>query len=138
MGVPVLDAGVLVGFLDAADLHHKSARDALVTAQDDGHRLIIPASAFAESLVGPSRRGEDAVGELRQFVKRLPIDVIPLDESIALAAAALRARHGGRLKLPDALLVATARTLDVDVLITTDKDWPSRSKLGLRAKLLHL
>lgn len=112
--------------------------DALATARDSGDRLVIPASAFAESLVGPARRGTKAVSEVQQFVKRLPIEVVPLDEPIALAAAGLRARHGGRLKLPDALIVATAHVLDVDVLVTTDRDWPSRSKLRLRARVVQL
>ncbi|MGH9212437.1 MAG: type II toxin-antitoxin system VapC family toxin [Acidimicrobiales bacterium] len=138
MGVTVLDAGVLIGFLDATDLHHQAAKKALATTRDNGDRIALPASAFAESLVGPARRGKEAVGEVQQFVKRLPIDVIPLDESIALEAAELRARHGGQLKLPDALVVATAHVLDADVLVTTDKDWPSRTKLRLRAKLIQL
>lgn len=138
MGVTVLDAGVLIGFLDAADLHHDAAMDALAAARDGGQRVVMPASAFAESLVGPARRGKVAVDGVRQFVKRLPMDVIPLDEPIALAAAELRARHGGRLKLPDALVVATAHVLDAGVLVTTDKDWPARSKLGLRARLIRL
>jgi predicted nucleic acid-binding protein len=88
--------------------------------------------------LGPARRGAEAVAEVHGFLERLPIDVIPLDGSIALAAAQLRARHGGRLRLPDALVVATAQVLDADVLFTTDKEWPTRSKLGLRAKLVHL
>ncbi|MGH9247295.1 MAG: type II toxin-antitoxin system VapC family toxin [Acidimicrobiales bacterium] len=138
MGVTVLDAGVLIGFLDANDMHHEAAKDALEAARAAGSQIAMPASAFAESLVGPARRGTEAVGAVQELIKRLPIDVIALDESIALAAAELRARHGGRLKLPDALVVATAQVLDVDALVTTDKDWPSRSKLRLRAKLIQL
>jgi predicted nucleic acid-binding protein len=103
-----------------------------------GHRVVMPASAFAEALVGPARRGRDAVGEITRFVHRLPIEIVPLDEEIALAAAQLRARHGGRLKLPDALVVATAEVLDVDVLVTSDRAWPSRSELGLRADVRQL
>jgi predicted nucleic acid-binding protein len=138
MEVTALDAGVLIGFLDAKDLHHDGAKDALRTARDSGHRIVIAASAFAELLVGPARRGKAAVDEVRDFIRRLPIDVVPLDETIAVTAAELRARHGGRLKLPDALVVATALAFDVDVLVTTDRGWPSRSTLGLRAELIQL
>lgn len=134
----VLDAGVLIGFLDASDAHHDAAKEALTTARDRGDRLVVPASAFAESLVGPSRRGSKAVKEVREFVRRLPIEVVALDESIALVAASLRARHGGRLKLPDALVVATAQALDAETLVTPDRDWPPRSKLGLTARLVQL
>jgi predicted nucleic acid-binding protein len=136
--VTVLDAGVLIGFLDASDLHHEPAKEALAIAQDARHRIVMPASAFAEVLVGPARRGTKAVDEVCQFVRRLPIGVIALDEPMAVAAAALRARHGGRLKLPDALVVATTQALDADILVTTDRDWPPRSKLGLRARFVQL
>jgi predicted nucleic acid-binding protein len=138
MGVTALDAGVLIGFLDAGDRHHDAATKALQTARDAAHRVVMPASAFAEALVGPARRGPDAVEDVRQFVHRLPIDVIPLDEATALLAAELRARHGGRLKLPHALVVATAQALDADVLVTSDRQWPSGSRLGLRAEIRRL
>jgi predicted nucleic acid-binding protein len=39
-------------------------------------------------------------------------------------AAQLRAQHGPRLRLPDALVVATALELSADRLLTTDKRWP--------------
>jgi len=55
-------------------------------------------------------------------------------EDIAASAAALRARHR-TLKLPDALVIATASELDADRLVTTDRRWPARSRLGLRATI---
>jgi len=89
---------------------------------------------LAETLVGPSRRGTDAVATVRRLLARVPIDIEPLDRDIATTAAALRARHRA-LKLPDALVIATAGTLDADLLITTDRGWPTRSSLGLRATI---
>jgi predicted nucleic acid-binding protein len=59
------------------------------------------------------------------------LDVEPLDADIALAAAALRARHQS-LTIPDALLIATASHLRADHLVTTDRRWPSRTKLKLK------
>ncbi|HEX4978928.1 MAG TPA: type II toxin-antitoxin system VapC family toxin [Acidimicrobiales bacterium] len=137
MGLTVLDAGVIIGFLDANDPHHGTARVALGDAQDRHDRLVIPTSAFAEILVGPSRKGTEAVAAVRELVDRVPIDLAPLDAEIAVAAAALRARHRS-LKLPDALVIATAGHLDADHLITTDRNWPSRSELRLRASILAI
>lgn len=137
MGRTVLDAGVLIGFLDGADSHHESARRALEAAQARGDDLALPASAFAECLVGPERRGGDAVAAVLAFVDELPIEVVALDAEIAAVAARLRARHGTRLRLPDALVIATAVVLEADVLVTTDRAWPRRSALGFTGQLVY-
>jgi predicted nucleic acid-binding protein len=138
VGLTVLDAGVLIGFLDAEDLHHKSAHRALAEAQQRRDRIALPASALAESLVAPARRGPQDLATAQEFIQRLPIEIAELTESIATAAAVLRARHRQRLKLPDALVVATAQVLDADVLVTSDREWPTRRVLGLRARLVEL
>ena len=137
MGLTVLDAGVIIGFLDANDAHHQAADAALRDARSRNDRLVLPASAYAEVLVGPSRSGAAAVDAVRRLVERVPIHVEALDADIAQVAAALRARHRP-LKLPDALVIATASHLDADHLITTDRKWPARSKLKLRASIEEL
>lgn len=137
MGLTVLDAGVLIGFLDSDDVHHVKAHGVLRDALERGDRLVLPASAYAESLVGPSRRGTEAVQTVRTVLDRIPIDVEPLGEGIAVRAAALRARHR-TLKLSDALVIATAGALDADFLITTDRRWPARGALGLRSTVTRL
>jgi predicted nucleic acid-binding protein len=137
MGLTVLDAGVLIGFLDASDAHHPAARQALTDARNRGDRIVMPASALAESLVGPARRGASAVAAVQNLVARLPLEIAPLDEVVAVAAAQLRARHT-TLKLPDALLIAAASTLGADTLVTTDRRWPARAKLGITARIVQL
>ncbi len=130
MGLIHLDAGVVIGFLDADDAHHNSAAEALSASLQAGHRLAMAASAFAECLVGPSRRGEQAVATINDLFERLPIDVVDLDPTTARRAAAMRAGHGS-LRLPDALVLATAAENSADELITTDRRWPTSRKLGL-------
>ncbi len=137
MGLTVLDAGVLIGFLDAHDVHNRAARTALDAAHARGDRLLLPASAFAEILVAPSRAGEPAVAAVQAVIERVPVSVVPLDADIAAVAAALCARHRS-LKLPDALVIATASHVDADHLVTSDRRWPSRSRLGLRATISRL
>lgn len=138
MGRTVLDAGVLIGFLDAADAHHAAARRALEAARERGDDLSLPASALAECLVGPERRGAEAVAAARAFVEELPISIVPLDAKIAGVAARLRARHGPRVRLPDALVIATATVLEADVLLTTDRGWPRRGALGFAGQLVFV
>lgn len=104
-----------------------------VAAGDD---LLMSASALAESLVGPSRRGSFAVERVIEVLEAVPIDVVPVDRAVATAAAQLRADHR-RLRLPDALVIATAIAVDADRLVTTDRRWPTAEELGLAAELIH-
>jgi predicted nucleic acid-binding protein len=138
VGLTLIDAGVLIGFLDNNDTHHLAARGALVSARNRGDQLAIPASAFAEALVSPSRAGHAALRSVRDFADRLPLVISTLDAEIAVVAATLRAKHGRRLKLPDALVVATAIHTEADVLITTDRNWPTKRVLGYRGSLIKL
>ena len=46
----------------------------------------------------------------------------------------LMVRHVG-LRLPDALVIATAVELDADYLFTTDRRWKSLRRLRLRGRL---
>lgn len=137
MGLIHLDAGVLIGFLDSDDAHHPSARDFFSAALDRGDRLAMAASALAECLVAPARRGDDAVRLVHDLVQRLPIDVVPLDLEIATEAARLRAQHRS-LRLPDALVIATAIQGGADTLTTTDRKWPASRRLKLPLELQHL
>lgn len=130
MGLIHLDAGVIIGFLDGADSHHDGARGALSDALGRSDRLSIAASALAECLVGPARRGPQAVDFVRTMLDRLPVLVVELDAEIATRAAVLRARHRS-LRLPDALVIATAATAGADHLVTTDRKWPTAEAMSL-------
>ncbi len=137
MGLIHLDAGVVIGFLDADDAHHPAARELLVRAADEGDHLALAASALAECLVGPARHGDGAVDVVRTLIERLPAEVVHLDTETATAAARLRARHRS-LRLPDALVIATAATGCADRLVTTDHRWPSAADMGLTLAIERL
>lgn len=137
MGLIHLDAGVLIGFLDASDAHHPTSRAALADALQHSDHLALAASVLAASLVGPARRGEPAVQAVRNLVDRLPISIIPLDVEIATTAARLRAAHRA-LRLPDALVIATAIEQAADRLITTDRKWPTAKALKYKGIITRL
>ena len=137
MGLIHLDAGVIIGFLDASDAHHQTSRAALAAALQHGDHLALAASALAESLVGPARRGQPAVEAVRHLVERLPISIIPLDIEIATTAARLRAVHRA-LRLPDALVIATAIEHAADHLVTTDRKWPTAKALKYSGTMTRL
>ncbi|MBA2632679.1 MAG: type II toxin-antitoxin system VapC family toxin [Chloroflexi bacterium] len=124
MGLTIVDAGVIIGVLDGADAHHASARRVLSAAVTAGDFLAVPASVYAEVLVSPARRGSAAKQAVDDFLADLPADVEPITRQSAARAAELRATHGRRLRLPDALVVATAIHLKADRILTTDRRWP--------------
>jgi predicted nucleic acid-binding protein len=129
MAVTVLDASVVIAFLDAHDAHHAAAVDAI--GNMSGQALVLPASAYAETLVDPWRAGADAITVLKRFLAELGVRIEPLTAEIAERAARLRSMHRG-LRLPDALVLATADALDATAL-TADRAWP---RISRRARLV--
>ena len=125
VALTVLDAGVVIALLDAADAHHAAAIAAITAARDRGDTFMLPASAYAECLVAPHRRGDDAVAVVDGFIDELPAHVEPADRPIAAAAARLRAAHGPALRLPDALVIATSLVRGGDRIVTQDAGWPA-------------
>lgn len=134
MGLSVFDAGVVIAGLDASDARHGAAARALGAARDRGDEFVVPASAYAEILVRPAAQGEAVVARLDAALDALPVVVADATRDIARRAATLRARHPS-LRLPDALVIATAVELDADHLLTTDRRWKSLRGLGLRGRL---
>jgi predicted nucleic acid-binding protein len=129
MAVTVLDASVVIAFLDANDAHHSAAIDAIGNAGRQA--LVLPASAYAETLVDPWRAGSEAITLVKRFLAELGVRIEPLTAEIAERAARLRSMHRG-LRLPDALVLATADVLDATVL-TADRAWP---RISRRARLV--
>jgi predicted nucleic acid-binding protein len=113
VGAVALDSSVVIGLLRADDVHHTGARDAVAEARLAGSVFVLPAITLAEAMVGAYRAGTAA--DRRRRILALFGPVRPVDEQIALAAAALRARHR-HLRLSDALVIATGIVADAEVL----------------------
>jgi predicted nucleic acid-binding protein len=85
-----------------------------------GDDLRLPASAYAECLMGPARRGR--LNDARARLAELQLQVEPLTEAMAERAAELRSRFRS-IRLPDALVIATADILKADAILTGDAAW---------------
>lgn len=120
MALVVLDASVVIAFLDPDDALHGAAVEALTEHQHD--ELLIPTSAYAEILVAPYRRGPKAVAEVEAFLADFSIRLEALTAPIARSAAELRSETRG-LRLPDAIVLATAEELGADIVLTGDEYW---------------
>lgn len=123
MGAVVLDASVVIGALDATDSRYPAARAAITARRLAGDDLRVPASVWSEVLVGAFRQGR--ASEAERQVRVLAGAPRPVDQEVSVAAARLRALHPA-LRLPDALVLATAEVDDADVL-TADRRWSAYS-----------
>jgi len=128
VAVVVLDASVLIAFLDSTDVHHARAVAAIAARRTD--ELVVPASAYAETLVRPFRESAAALAKAERFFADFAIRIEPLSGDFARHAAELGSRHP-RLKLPDAIVLATTDVLGAVAVLTADSAW---TKLSRRAR----
>ena len=125
MALVVLDASVVIAFLDPDDALHDAAVSALTDHQHD--ELLIPLSAYAEILVAPYRRGPEAVAEVEAFLADFAVRIEAMSVAIARAAARLHSKRR-TVRLPDALVLATADEVEADSVLTGDESWVGVSR----------
>jgi len=100
--VIVLDASVLIGFLDSEDNHHAAAEQLLTQAIDDD--LAVNSLTLAEVLVAPVR--DDRLELVMAALRDLEVQELPFPADAALRLAQLRATTG--LKMPDCCVLLAA------------------------------
>jgi predicted nucleic acid-binding protein len=125
----VLDASVFIAFRSRDDAHHEGALAAMTTFGKED--LVLPASAYSEALVEPSQRGARVLARAKALIAELPIRVQPIDTEIAERAAVLCGKQ--RVRLPDALVLATGDVLGAEVVLTADQRW---RKLSTRVQMI--
>jgi predicted nucleic acid-binding protein len=131
----VLDSDAVVGFLDREDALHDAA-DAAIRDLIRKQRLLVSVVTYAEVLTG-ARLGHHDEDQVRRFFAQLISDVLPVDPSVAEQAAELRSRLKS-LRMPDALILATAETSpEVDLIVTGDSHVPKVPKLDCAVRLLR-
>ena len=101
--------------------------EGLFEAADRGEvQIALSTITVAELLVGPLREGRDALA--KRYEKAVgSFELVPVSTEIAVTAARLRAGTG--LRLPDALLAATALEIGAVALVTHDRDFSKLSGL---------
>lgn len=83
-------------------------------------QFAVTTISIAEVLTGPLQSGDEALAERYRAVFE-SWQVVDLNADIAENAARLRASL--RLKLPDAVQVASALAINADALVTHDRDF---------------
>ena len=98
----MLDASVLIAFLDTDDAHHDRATALLSDAADED--LVIGSLTLAEVLVAPVRAGR--LGVVEEVLDDLELEDRELPAGAARRLAALRVETG--LRMPDCCVLLTA------------------------------
>ena len=122
MGTVVVDTSIVVALLDSLDAHHVSAREALVALTPSDPDFRLSAVVLAEALVGAARISAAEFTHTNGLIREAFGPVYEVDGQVAATSARLRATHPW-LRLPDALILATAEIERADVVLTADKRW---------------
>jgi predicted nucleic acid-binding protein len=102
--VIILDANVLIAFLDGSDAHHEATLDLLERRLVDGFGASV--LTVAEALVHPTRAGREA--SAMESLRAIGVDVLPITANSAEALARVRSEH--RVRMPDAVALHAAVT----------------------------
>jgi predicted nucleic acid-binding protein len=131
----ILDSNAVIGFLDRGDALHASA-DAIIRKHLPAQRLLVSVVTYAEVLTG-ARLGHHDEDHVRAFFRDMISAVLPVDLPIGDRAAAIRAESKA-LRMPDALILATAETVpDIDLVITGDARVSKIRNFKRRVELLR-
>lgn len=122
----VLDANVLIGFLDATDSHHAAVVSLLERRFADGFAASV--LTVAEVLVHPTRveRQDAAMASLA----KIGVQVIPLEASDAAALA--RVRNTYRVRMPDAVALHAAMSTGAELATFDIALTAAAQKAGVR------
>ena len=91
-------------------------------------RFAVTTLTIAEVLTGPFQKGEEAIARRYRAILE-SWGTVALDSAIAESAARLRASL--KLKLADAVQVASALAIDAAALVTYDRDFSRVSSLRI-------
>lgn len=111
----VLDASVIIAFLDRDDAQHSRAKELLAREIDDD--LAANPLTLAEVLVVPARDGR--LEQAQAVLRDLEVQELPFPSDSAVKLALLRAGTG--LKMPDCCVLLAAQTAGARVASFDDR-----------------
>jgi predicted nucleic acid-binding protein len=117
----VFDANVVIALFDSNHIHHAEAVKVYLTSTS--YSIHVSALTYAEILTHPADNNT-----LEYFVKYLDTGGFEVEQiSKELALEISKVRDATRLSMPDACVLALAKSLDAE-LITADRKLAERSK----------
>jgi predicted nucleic acid-binding protein len=125
--VIVLDASVLIAYLDADDTHHHAAESLLAREIDD--EFAANPLTLAEVLVGPTGAGH--LDEARGALRALEVGEVPFPPDTFVRLAGLRAETG--LRMPDCCVLLSGQDAAARIAAFDDRLVRAAEELGLVA-----
>ncbi|WP_326641601.1 PIN domain-containing protein [Streptosporangium sp. NBC_01755] len=132
MPTVMLDTNVIAGLLHPDDALHSHARDAVRHWEDKAASFAISVITWSELRVGAVRKGVTAGKMLGAFRAAVIDRIVEVNEATTESADLLRAADL-TIRVPDALIIATARGIGADALLTADRKFP-----GIAPELVEL
>lgn len=128
MPTTILDSNIISSLADPRDTMHEAALAAYRRHESAGSGFGISTVTWSEALVHVHRLGTEPVRLLTELVTQITDAIYSVDTAIAESAARLRVNHMS-LRLPDALILATAHEQEDGFLLTADKRLATKSNL---------
>ena len=136
----LLDTSALIAFHNPLERAHPLAKHLLrrVESDDDplhGYYSVLSAS---ELLIRPIRSGVENLALMHAFLTTFPhLTVLPMDLTVAVEAATIRAATG--IRLPDAVVIASGLLAGCEAIISNDEQWQQRlARLFPRFRWIYL
>jgi len=118
----LLDTNAYIYFLEGREPYVFFLIPLLQRVQRGEANLIVSVITEAELLVRPQREGDlEAIERIGDLLSEDGIYVVGVDRRIARRTASLRAEK--RLRLADAIIVATAIETECEAIVGNDGDW---------------
>ena len=130
-----LDTSVFMARSDPKDRRQSCAQWLLDEVEAGRFDCVISALSAAEMLVRPSTAGATQAIAAQAALRRFPhlvVQPFTFDDS----AFAAHVRAVTRLRLPDAIVLSTALTSEVDALVHCDDEWDAKATSYARALTL--
>lgn len=132
----LIDSSVWIYHLEAHAEFGARASRVLEALEEGALEGIVSELTLLELTVRPLQLGrQDVADEYELLLSQFPnVTLVPVSRDILLDAAALRARH--RLRMPDAILLATAAGHGATAALTNDAAWVAAAPAGVEVILL--
>jgi predicted nucleic acid-binding protein len=127
-----IDSNVFIGSLSTKEKHSSNAQQLIRDVASGKYEAIASSIVYGE-VYSVSSQQVDLEGFLSQINN---LTIIPADDSICIRAGELRLKFGPKLKLPDAIHLASALSVDVNLFITNDEKLAKVSRELISTKLL--
>jgi len=121
----MIDTNVVIYFLEGNEVWGDFSKEVFSIIEKGVAEGFISVITVAEVLVKPMKLGNNLlIDKIIRFLDTFPnLRVVAIDQSIAMEAAKIRSKTG--LKMPDALIISSAKVLGC-VVVGTDNQWNNK------------